>query len=270
MPVHVAAALLGVVRGLTEFLPVSSAAHLILARALLGWDARGVGLVFDVATHAGTLLAIVVYFREDIFGMVGALPRLLTGTDTEARRARLLLVGTLPVIVAGVLFADAIDAHLRTPLVAAAMLAAGALLFFLVEAIGAQWRQDDRGMSVPQALVFGLAQSTALVPGVAPSGATITAGMLMGFTRVAAARFGFLLGIPLILAAAGKDALALRHVGLAAGDATLFLIGVGTAFVVGYLTVLFLMKYLAAHSLALFAWYRLALAATVVAWTMVR
>ncbi len=125
-------------------------------------------------------------------------------------------------------------------------------------------------MSVVQALVFGLAQATALVPGVSRSGSTIVAGMAMGFTRAGAARFGFLLGIPAILAAAAKEALEFRHTGLGPGDATLFLVGGSTAFVVGYLTVRFFMRYLGGHSLAVFAWYRLALAAAVVAWTLGR
>lgn len=270
MPLLVAAALLGVVQGLTEFLPVSSSAHLILARALFGWDHRGFGLAFDVATHVGTLLAIVVYFREDILGMIRALPRAATGTDAEARRARLIVIGTIPVVVIGGLFADLIEARTRTPQMAAVTLAVGALLFLLVERVGAQWRHDDRGMSVVQALIFGLAQSTALVPGVSRSGATIVAGMLMGFTRAGAARFGFLLGIPAILAAAGKEALELRHVGLAPGEAPLFLVGGASAFVVGYLTVRFFMRYLGSHSLSVFAWYRLTLASAVVVWTVVR
>ncbi|HTV02686.1 MAG TPA: undecaprenyl-diphosphatase UppP [Luteitalea sp.] len=270
MPVLLAAVLLGVVQGLTEFLPVSSSAHLILARAFFGWDDSGFGLAFDVATHVGTLLAIFVYFREDIIAMIRALPGALTGTDQDSRRIRLIAIGTIPVVIVGGLGADAIEAHLRTPQVAAVTLAIGAVLFFVVERVGAQWRQDDRGMSAAQALVFGLAQSTALVPGVSRSGSTIVAGMLMGFTRAGAARFGFLLGIPAILAAAAKEALKFRHVGLAPGDATLFLVGGVTAFIVGYLTVRFFMRYLANHRLDLFAWYRLGLAATVVVWLAVR
>lgn len=270
MPELVVAALLGVVQGLTEFLPVSSSAHLILARALFGWSDRGFGLAFDVATHVGTLLAILVHFREDVVGMIGAVPRLVSGTDADARRLRLIAIGTIPVVIVGGLFGDLIEARTRTPQVAAVTLAAGALLFFLVDRLGAQWRQDDRGMSVGQAVVFGLAQSTALVPGVSRSGSTIIAGMLMGFTRAGAARFGFLLGIPAILAAAAKEAMEIRHTGLAPGDVSLFLVGGITAFVVGYLAVRFFMRYLGAHSLAVFAWYRLGLAAVVLAWILAR
>ena len=270
MPELVAAALLGVVQGLTEFLPVSSSAHLILARALFGWNDRGFGLAFDVATHVGTLLAILVHFREDVIGMIGAVPRILSGTDADARRLRLIAIGTIPVVIVGGLFADLIEARTRTPQVAAVTLAGGALLFFLVERVGSQWRQDDRGMSVGQAVMFGLAQSTALVPGVSRSGSTIIAGMLMGFTRAGAARFGFLLGIPAILAAAVKEAIEIRHTGLAPGDLWLFLVGGTSAFVVGYLAVRFFMRYLGGNSLAVFAWYRLGLAAVVLAWILVR
>lgn len=270
MPVLVAAALLGVVQGLTEFLPVSSSAHLILARAFFGWNDSGFGLAFDVATHVGTLLAILVYFREDILGMASALPRIFAGADPDARRLRHIVIGTVPVVIVGALFADAIEARTRTPEVAAVTLAVGALLFFAVERWATQWRQDDRGMGAVQALTFGIAQATALVPGVSRSGSTIIAGMTMGYTRAAAARFGFLLGIPAILAAAAKEALEFRHTGLAPGDATLFLVGGVTAFVVGYLTVRFFMRYLASHSLAVFAWYRLALAGAVVVWALAR
>lgn len=267
MPVLLAAALLGVVQGLTEFLPVSSSAHLILARAFFGWNDQGFGLAFDVATHVGTLLAIVVYFRHDVLGLVRALPRLWSGGDPDARRLRLIALGTIPVVVVGGLGADWIELHTRTPQVAAVTLAIGAVLFLLVERAGAQARADDRGMTLGQAVAFGLAQSTALVPGVSRSGSTIIAGMAMGFSRAAAARFGFLLGIPAILAAAAKEALEVRHTGLAPGDGQLFVIGGVTAFVVGYLTVRFFMRYLGTHSLAVFAWYRLALAAAVVIWT---
>ena len=270
MPLLLAAALLGVVQGLTEFLPVSSSAHLILARAFFGWNDLGFGLAFDVATHVGTLLAILAYFRDDIVGMLRALPNAFAGTDPDARRVRLIVVGTIPIVIIGALFADAIEAHTRTPQVVAATLAAGAVLFLLADRYGTQWRQDDRGMSAMQALVFGLAQSMALVPGVSRSGSTIVAGMAMGFTRAGAARFGFLLGIPAIVAAGAKEALEFRHTGLAPGDAMLFLVGGGTAFVVGYLAVRFFMRYLGSHSLAVFAWYRIALAIAVVAWTLVR
>ncbi|MGI8671930.1 MAG: undecaprenyl-diphosphatase UppP [Luteitalea sp.] len=257
---------LGVVQGLTEFLPVSSSAHLILARAFFGWDDQGLGLAFDVATHVGTLLAIVVYFRTDIIALTAALPRIISGSDASARRLRLIAVGTLPVIVVGGLLADHIEAYTRTPQVAAVALAIGAVLFLLVERFGTAWRADDRGMGVGQALLFGVAQSCALIPGVSRSGATIVAGMSMGFTRAASARFGFLLGIPAIVAAAAKEGLEFRHVGFAPGDATLFLVGAVTAFVVGYLAVRFFMRFLGSHRLDVFAWYRLALAAAVGVW----
>lgn len=258
--------MLGVVQGLTEFLPVSSSAHLILARALFGWDDRGFGLAFDVATHVGTLLAILAYFRDDVLSMARAIPRVLSGVDADARRLRLITAGTVPVVVVGGLFAHVIEATTRTPQVAAATLAAGAVLFLLIERYGTAWRTDDRGMSMGQALLFGVAQATALVPGVSRSGATIVAGMAMGFTRVASARFGFLLGIPAILAAAGKESLEFRHVGVAPGDASLFLVGGGTAFVVGYVTVRFFMRFLGTHRLDVFAWYRLGMSVAVVMW----
>src|ERR1700674_2182434 len=137
MPITIQAALLGVVQGLTEFLPVSSSAHLILARAFFGFDGDKFGLSFDVACHVGTLIAALVYFRVEIARMIGALPRLFEpARDRSARLIWLLVVGTLPAVVAGLLFTAAIEAHLRTAQVAAVTLSLGAIGFFVADAKG--------------------------------------------------------------------------------------------------------------------------------------
>ena len=134
------AVVLGVVQGLTEFLPVSSSAHLILARALLGWDAAELGLAFDVACHVGTLASVLAYFRSDLAGLVRALPGLVRAplwpADEAGRRLRLIAIGTLPVLVVGLLFAGAIEEALRTPWVTVVTLTAVAVLFLLVERSG--------------------------------------------------------------------------------------------------------------------------------------
>jgi undecaprenyl-diphosphatase len=259
------AVLLGIVQGVTEFLPVSSSAHLILARALFGWDGEAFGLAFDVATHVGTLGAIVVYFRSDLLEMLRSVPVVVSGSAGGARRLRLIAVGTIPVVIIGGLLSDWLEATTRTPPVAAFALAVGALLFIAIERRGAKARNTDADLGVGEALVFGVAQSLALIPGVSRSGATITAGMAMGFTREAAARFGFLLGIPAILAAAAKAALDVVSEGVPI-DVPVFAVGIFTSFVVGYLTVAFFMRFLGRSSLDVFAVYRLLLAATVLVW----
>lgn len=259
------ALLLGVVQGVTEFLPVSSSAHLILARALFGWDGEAFGLAFDVATHVGTLGAIFAYFRRDLLEMARAVPVVVSGSASGARRLRLIAIGTLPVVVVGGLIGGWLEETTRTPAVAACTLALGGLLFLLIERVGVSNRNTDADLGVGEALVFGVAQSLALVPGVSRSGATITAGMAMGFTREAAARFGFLLGIPAILAAAAKATIDVVREGTAI-DVPVFTVGILASFVVGYLTVAFFMRFLGRSRLDVFAVYRLALAATVVIW----
>jgi undecaprenyl-diphosphatase len=269
--VLVYAALLGVIQGLTEFLPVSSSAHLILARAFFGWNGEQFGMTFDVACHVGTLLAVVVYFWSDILSMIRALPRVGTvfgpDPDRSAWMALLIVVGTVPAVVVGLLLKD-VEARLRTPLVAATTLALVALVFFAVERFGTKRRRQD-SLTLGDAVVIGCAQAAALVPGVSRSGATISAGMALGLRRDEAARFGFLLGIPAILAAAVKEGLPLRH-GLPPGEATIFAVGILSSAIVGYLAVRLFIRYLTRHSLSVFAWYRLALAASVVIWWVAR
>jgi undecaprenyl-diphosphatase len=260
------AGLLGFIQGLTEFLPVSSSGHLILARAAFGWEGERFGLAFDVACHLGTLLAVVVYFRRELAAMAAALPRVLSPhPSAPARQIWLLAAGTAPVVVAAVAFSKAVESTLRTPAVAVAMLALVALVFFVVERVGTKARTED-SITVKEAALLGCAQALALVPGVSRSGSTIAAAMFMGLRRPDAARFSFLLGIPAILAAAGKEGMDLVRRGLEPGELQLFAMGVATSAVVGYFTVKYFIRFLGVHSLRAFAWYRLALAAAFVAW----
>ena len=260
------AGLLGLIQGLTEFLPVSSSGHLILARAAFGWEGERFGLAFDVACHVGTLLAVVVYFRRELAAMVVALPQVLSPPlSVPARQIWLLAAGTAPVVVAAVAFSNAVESTLRTPAVVVAMLALVALAFFVVERVGTKTRTED-SITVKEAVLLGCAQALALVPGVSRSGSTIAAGMFMGLRRSDAARFSFLLGVPAILAAAGKEGIDLIRLGLAPGELQLFAVGVATSAVVGYFTVKYFIRFLGVHSLRAFAWYRLALAAAFVAW----
>jgi undecaprenyl-diphosphatase len=266
-----AAVLLGIVQGLTEFLPVSSSAHLILARAFFGWETPPeFGLAFDVALHVGTLAAILVFFRRDLFAMLFSVPRLLdVEPDSPARLARNVAIGTIPVVVVALLFNDFIEHVLRTPPVAAAALALGAAAMFAAERTGPRTR-DEAGVTWIDALAIGCAQASALVPGMSRSGTTIAIGMFLGFRRDAAARFTFLLAIPAMVAAAAKEALELRHMPLAAGAGALFAVGTVVSAVVGYLTIKYFLRFLAGHRLDVFAYYRWALAAATIVWLAAR
>ena len=250
---------LGVVQGLTEFLPISSSAHLILVRGLFGWDAGPAEIPFDVACHLGTLLAVLVYFRRDVLALAAAAPGALAGGGGDAARTgRLILVATLPVVPAGLFLSARIDT-LRGPGVAALALAAGAAAMLWADR-GAPRARPAASLSVLEALALGCAQAAALVPGVSRSGAIITVALLLGLSRPEAARFAFLLGIPAIAGGGLQAARMLGGDGLAA-HAPVLLAGLAASGVVGYLAVAGLLRYLARHSLAAFAWYRLALAA---------
>lgn len=194
------AVVLALIQGITEFLPVSSSAHLILVPVLTDWQDQG--LDFDVIAHAGTLVAILVYFRAQLASMARDWLSSLGGGDStkDSRLAWWVIVGTIPAGLAGLLFKDLIAASLRSPL----LLAAGLIAFGLVLA-HADWRgrgtRDEYSLSLRDVLVIGFAQALALFPGTSRSGITMTAGLYLGLTRAASARFSFLLAIPVIAAA---------------------------------------------------------------------
>lgn len=264
-----AAVVLGVVQGLTEFLPVSSSGHLILARAFFGWDAGRFGLAFDVACHVGTLLAVGLYFRHDVVAMIAAAPGAIAGRDGAMERlVRLIVLGTVP-IVALVLAAGAWLETLRSPAVVAGTLALGAVGLIVAERVGSKSR-DGGSVSYSEALAIGCAQASALVPGVSRSGATLTVALLFGLRREDAARFVFLLSLPAVLAAAAREAVEVVEIGVTNLPVTLFTVGLVVSGGVGYLTIKYFLRYLAAHSLAMFAYYRVALAAVTVVWLWTR
>lgn len=203
---------LALVQGLTEFLPVSSSAHLILVPLLTGWQDQG--LAFDVALHLGSLSAVLIYFRHDILAMTQSWTRSLVThrLDSDARLAWAVLLGTIPVGLAGLVFDDIIEDTLRSPL----YMAAGLIVFGL--ALGwADWKhrgqRDERQLHWRDVLLIGIAQAIALFPGTSRSGITITAALLLGFSRDAAARFSFLLSIPVIAIACGLKTAELIHSG---------------------------------------------------------
>ncbi|MBI4476645.1 MAG: undecaprenyl-diphosphate phosphatase [Acidobacteria bacterium] len=260
------AAVLGLVQGVTEFLPISSSAHLILARAFLGWDAAQLGLSFDIACHLGTLMAIVIYFRDEAGRLARAVPRMFRARITgDARYAQLIVAGTIPVVAAGLLYTSAVEAALRIPEVTIVTLAAGAVAFLWADRVGDLSRSDD-SLTFVEAILLGLAQAAALVPGVSRSGAVIVIAIVLGLRRAPAARFAFLLGIPAMVAAGAKGALELGPRGFTSEAQAIFLVGAAVSAIVGYVTIKYFIQYLSRHSLTVFAWYRLALAGIVAGW----
>ena len=191
--------LLAFVQGLTEFLPISSSAHLILLPRVLGWPDQG--LVFDVAVHVGSLIAVVFYFRREVSAMLVAWLRSLGGGEAsrDSRLAWWVIVGTLPAIVAGFWLEGPIEHSLRAPWVLASASIGFGLLLWLADAIGARDR-DEHTLRLRDVVIIGCFQVLALIPGTSRAGITITSGLLLGLTRQASARFSFLLAIPVILA----------------------------------------------------------------------
>jgi len=264
-----AAVLLGAIQGLTEFLPVSSSAHLILARAFFGWELPpDFGLAFDVALHVGTLAAIMAFFRAEIAGMIVSVPAVFAANpDPPARLLRQIAIGTIPVVVIALAFNDVIEQVLRTPAVAAGALAFGAVLMLAAERLGPRTRAED-SIRWPEALAIGCAQAAALIPGMSRSGSTMTIGMFLGLRRDAAARFTFLLAIPAMLAAAAKETVALIEMPLPPGSGDLLAAGVIVSAAVGYVTIKFFLRFLAGNKLDAFAVYRLLLSGVTVAWLL--
>jgi undecaprenyl-diphosphatase len=275
------AAVLGIVQGLTEFVPVSSSAHLVLVPFLFRWPIPD--LAFDVAVHLGTALAVVVYFGRDLLGIIGGAVRTVAGRGQDHDRARarlvpILLVGSVPAAIAGFLleglFEDlftgrgAVD-RVGAPLTAL-MLVGTAAILLSAEGVHARRPEPRRGLeavSLTDALVVGLFQAVAILPGISRSGATIGAGMFRGLSREAAARFSFLLSLPAILGAA---IVALPDLPPGA-DLGPLLLGAATAAVAGFAAIAFLLSYLRTRTMRPFAVYCLALAAVALfAWTMIR
>lgn len=251
------AVILGAVQGLTEFLPISSTAHLRIVPALLGWPDPGAA--FTAVIQLGTLAAVFVYFAKDIRQILTGLVR---GTDHMGWR---IAAGTVPVVILGLTFRHSIETSLRSLYVIVATMMGIALVLALAE-----WseRRRQRLRELPEvgwldAIVVGCAQAVALLPGSSRSGCTIAGGLFRGLTRDAAARFSFLLSLPAVLAA---GVLELKHVRLATSDDLLGLV-VATlvSFVVGYASIAFLLGYLRRHTMWVFIWYRLVVGAVLLA-----
>jgi len=250
------AAIMGVVEGLTEFLPISSTGHLILTAALLGWEGEKVKL-FEVVIQTGAIMAIVSLYIERLWRTLTGLPR-----EREAQRfAANILIGFLPAAVAGVLFIDFIKGVLFSPMVVAGGFILGGLVILWAEHLqskGAKSTVDDvDGVRWTDALKVGLIQCTALVPGVSRSGATIIGAMLVGFNRRAATEFSFFLAIPMLFGAAAYDLYKNHHL-LTSEDLPMFVVGLVVSWIAAWVCVRWLLRFVGHHSFVPFAWYRIA------------
>ena len=262
--------ILGVVQGLTEFLPVSSSGHLLLGQYFLGLDQDRFGLPFDVALHLGTLLAVVAYFWRDLLRMARAFLRSLVpggrnlSGDPDQRLAYLIIASTVPAALIGFLLEGFFENAVRSPWVVVFNLVLVGVLFIVAEAAGSQSRSAEK-LGFLGAIGIGVAQAAALVPGVSRSGATITLGLFLGLRREEAAKFSFLMSVPIIAGAGSLQLAEAISAGMGGRDALLFAAGFVSSAVVGYLAIRFFLRFVAHHSLRAFAYYRFALAAVVVA-----
>ena len=250
------AAVMGVVEGLTEFLPISSTGHLILAGALLGFD-DDKAKVFDIAIQTGAIFAVIMVYWQKIKSTVVALPK-----QRQAQRLALnVLIAFLPAVLLGLLFGKAIKAHLFTPTVVASTFIIGGLIILWAErrqvrnpAVARIQEADD--MTALDALKVGLAQCLAMVPGTSRSGATIIGGMLLGLSRKAATDFSFYLAIPTLIGA-GVYSLYKERALLSLADLPVFTVGLVFSFLSAWLCVRWLLRFIATHSFVGFAWYRI-------------
>jgi len=251
------AAILGLVQGITEFLPVSSSGHLILIPKLFGWPDQGTA--FDITMHVATLSAVAIYFRADIGAMLKSIFGRAINRDSQASRrlAMNLGIATIPAIIGGLLLGGFVETAGRNVVLVASLMIFVGLLFLLIERI-AVLHKDLGKLTPTESLAIGIAQAAALLPGVSRSGATIITGMYNGLKRESATRFSFLLSIPAIILAAGYSALQ-----LATGHETLaypplaLLIGFVAALVSGLAAISFMMRFVKTYRLNAFAYYRI-------------
>lgn len=242
------AVLLGVLQGATEFLPISSSGHLVIMPKLLGWESQP--LVFDTTLHLGTGLAILAYFWKDLWGYL----------KKDRRYLITILIGSLPAGILGFLFNDKFEYYFREPFWVALFLILGSVLIYFAQKISDKKdKVDDK-----DSFLIGIFQALALFPGVSRSGATISGGMILGFTREYAARFSFLLSIPIVFGA-GIFQLSDSLDQVSSMSVLSILLGFAASFVSGLFFISFMLKFLKKHSLNIFVFYRLVLAGVIIA-----
>ena len=262
------AIVLGVVQGLTEFLPISSTGHLRIVPAFLGWDDPGAA--FTAVTQLGTLAAVLVYFRADLWRIMRAWLRSLRDPaarrDHDAKLGWYIILATIPISIFGLAFQEQIEHGARDLyLIATALIVLG-LVLLAAERVGTRDRSMEE-VGPRDGFVVGLAQALALVPGVSRSGATITAGLFLGLDRAAAARFSFLLSVPAVVLSGLFEMRDFIGGGDEGAGAVALVVATVLAFVVGYVSIAFLLRFLASHSTIVFVVYRVALGVLVLALT---
>ncbi len=251
------AVVLGVVQGLTEFLPISSSAHLRVVGAVAGWDDPGAA--FTAITQIGTELAVLLYFRRDIWRIIRAWVLSLTSrsrsADPDARMGWLIIIGSIPIVVLGLAFKDQIETTFRDLRIIAIALVVFSLILYAADRVGSKQRELEE-LTVGHGVLYGLAQSLALIPGVSRSGGTITMGLFLGYSRAAAARYSFLLAIPAVLGSGFFQAYESVGGGVAWGPTILATV---IAFGVGLAVIAWLLRYLAHGTFTPFVVYRVVL-----------
>jgi undecaprenyl-diphosphatase len=262
----VQAIILGIVEGLTEFLPVSSTGHQTIVAGLMGLQIDDPSITAFIAViQVGAILALVLYLRKDIGRLLAAwfrgLFRAAERSDPSYREAWLVIIGSLPIAIVGLLAKSLIEGPLRSLWVVAIALIAWGFVMLVAEAMATQQRHE-KDIDLKDSLIIGVTQALALIPGVSRSGATISAGLMLGLDRVTAARFGYLLGIPALAGAAVLEIpAAVRTGGVGLG---LTLVGTAVSFVVAYVTVAWMLRFVGRHTIRVFVWYRFALAAALI------
>jgi undecaprenyl-diphosphatase len=268
------AMVMGIVQGLTEFLPISSSGHLILVPYLFGWDDPFIdSLAFSVVLHGGTLLALLVYFRDDWLRLIPAGFAVLRDRsfkgDPDRRLAWLLVVSTIPAAIAGALLNDFVERNVREPGLVAVMLVLAGILLWLADRWGARIHALDR-LSFRGALGIGLAQTIALIPGTSRSGISITAALFAGLDRTAAVRYSFLMAMPVIAGAVAFEGFKLVRGDVSNVEIGPLVVGVVSAFVSGMLAIEVLLRYVRTRSFNIFVVYRFVLAAIVLVVFLIR
>ncbi len=275
MDTVIQALIMGIVQGLTEFLPVSSSGHLILVPYLFGWDDAFItSLAFSVMLHIGTLVALLAYFRSDWLRLIPAgLATILDRSfrnDPDRKLAWLLVAATVPAAIVGFLFSDFFESQIRQPELVAVTMIVGGVILWIADRIGAESRAVD-DVTFPVATGIGVAQALALIPGISRSGISISAGRFAGLGRPAAARFAFLMATPITAGAIVFEARKLLT-GEAGVEVALMplVVGLLASLISGFAAIHFMLRYLRTRSLGIFVWYRFALVAVVVVVLLMR
>lgn len=254
------AILFGTVQGLTEFLPVSSSGHLLLLHSITNFQLVD-DQAFDVALHLGTLVALLAFFWRDILRFIKAgwdwIRHPVRTASIDQKMVGWLVVGSIPAVIAGVTLESYTETTWRSPMLAASALVVAGLVLWIVD-VAQKGQKETEELSWWRSLIIGVGQAIALVPGVSRSGATIITGRLLGLSREAAARFSFLLSIPIIAGAGAKKTMDLANLNLTTDQSMEFLLGGLAAAVVGYFAIRILLRYISRHSYAIFAIYRIA------------